>query len=70
MFRLGFLRDTLEKALASGGQVTDEASAVELAGFKPLLVEGHADNIKITRQEDIDLAMYFINNYNVDQWRR
>lgn len=59
MFRLGALRDALLRALESGEQITDEASAMEWAGLKPLLVEGHGDNIKITRQEDVDLAFYF-----------
>jgi len=59
MFRLGELRDALTRALAEGEQITDEASAMEWAGYKPLLIEGHGDNIKITRQEDIDLALYF-----------
>ena len=40
--------------------ITDEASAFELSGYKPLLVEGHADNIKITRPEDLVLASFFL----------
>ena len=59
MFHLGSLRDALSKALGAGVEVTDEASAVEWAGHKPLLVEGHADNIKITRQEDVNLAVFY-----------
>lgn len=59
MFQLGMLQDALSRALASGEQITDEASAMEWAGYKPLLVEGHSDNIKITRQEDIELASCF-----------
>jgi 2-C-methyl-D-erythritol 4-phosphate cytidylyltransferase len=47
-------------ALAAGRLVTDDASAVELLGLRPLLVEGHADNIKITRPEDIPLARFFL----------
>ena len=60
MFRLGLLREALEKALESWVSVTDEASAMEWAGHQPLLVEGHGDNIKITRQEDVGLAQYYI----------
>jgi 2-C-methyl-D-erythritol 4-phosphate cytidylyltransferase len=59
-FRLGLLRRALEEALAVGRLVTDEASAVELLGLRPKLVEGHADNIKITRPEDIPLARFFL----------
>ncbi|HES77018.1 MAG TPA: 2-C-methyl-D-erythritol 4-phosphate cytidylyltransferase [bacterium] len=60
MFRLGVLKQSLEAALAHGFQVTDEASAMELAGFSPRLIEGHADNIKITRPEDLALAEFFL----------
>jgi 2-C-methyl-D-erythritol 4-phosphate cytidylyltransferase len=59
MFRLGMLRDALSKALAAGVSITDEASAMEWAGHKPLLVEGHGDNIKITCPEDLPLAEFY-----------
>ena len=42
MFRLGPLRSALVAARRAGLSVTDEASAVELAGGRPLLVEGSA----------------------------
>jgi len=60
MFRYGLLRAALVKALADGYEVTDESSAIEHAGHRPLMVEGHADNIKITRSEDLPLAEYFL----------
>lgn len=60
MFRFALLRDALRGALAQGALVTDEAAAVELAGMRPRLVEGHADNIKITRPEDLALADFFL----------
>lgn len=53
MFRLGALRDALVGALKAGAAVTDEASALEWAGFSPRLVEGRSDNLKITRPEDL-----------------
>ncbi|PAU89629.1 2-C-methyl-D-erythritol 4-phosphate cytidylyltransferase [Pseudomonas sp. WN033] len=53
MFRLGALREALASALAAGVTITDEASAMEWAGHAPRLVEGRADNIKITRPEDL-----------------
>lgn len=56
MFRLGALRDALAAAFARGLAVTDEAEAMELAGARPRLVEGHDDNVKITRREDLALA--------------
>ncbi len=56
VFRYGLLRKTLTDAIAAGVLVTDEASALELAGFAPRLVRGRADNIKITFPEDLPLA--------------
>ncbi len=53
MFRLGMLRDALA---VSGAAVTDEASAVEAAGFAPKLVRGSVENIKVTWPEDLELA--------------
>lgn len=62
MFRFGILTDAIERALEAGYQVTDEASAMEFAGYLPLLVEGSADNIKITRPEDLALAEFYLSN--------
>lgn len=61
MFRLEALRTALDAALASGAAITDEASAMEFVGEKPLLVEGSAMNIKITRPEDLDVAEVYLN---------
>jgi 2-C-methyl-D-erythritol 4-phosphate cytidylyltransferase len=60
MFRLGLLVAALRDAIRCGDLVTDEASAVERLGHWPRLVEGHADNIKITRAEDLPLALFFL----------
>ena len=60
MFRLHLLRDALNKAIDDGFLVTDEASAVEHAGYQPKLVEGRADNIKITTPEDLSLAEFYL----------
>lgn len=60
MFRFSLLKNALESALNNNDIITDEASAVELSGYQPLLVEGHADNIKITRPEDLVLASFFL----------
>lgn len=60
MFRLGMLHAALGDALEAGALVTDESSAMERAGHRPLLVEGGAGNIKITRPEDLDLAEFFL----------
>lgn len=60
MFRFGKLRHALEQAIEDQALVTDESSAMELAGHEPVLVEGHADNIKVTRPEDLALATFYL----------
>ncbi len=53
MFRIGTL---LAALVAAGDAVTDESSAMEAQGFKPLLVNGSAQNFKVTYPEDFALA--------------
>lgn len=53
MFRIGELQRALEHA---GDGVTDEASAVEARGGRPLLVPGDAENLKLTWPADFALA--------------
>lgn len=60
MFRLGVLLKALTQALTKGLLVTDDASAMELAGYAPRLLEGRSDNIKITRPEDLALAEFYL----------
>lgn len=57
MFRLGALRDAMAARRADGfAGITDEASAMELAGHAPLLVAGSAHNFKLTYPQDFALA--------------
>lgn len=56
LFPLRRLREALETALAEGIAVTDESSAMEARGERPLLVEGAADNIKLTHPADLPLV--------------
>ena len=53
MFRIGLLMHALERA---GTQVTDEATAVESLGHRPLLVPGGTQNFKVTYPDDFALA--------------
>jgi 2-C-methyl-D-erythritol 4-phosphate cytidylyltransferase len=53
MFRIGELQQAL---LAAGDAVTDESSALEFMGQRPLLVEGSAQNFKVTYPQDFALA--------------
>ena len=54
MFRAGELQSALKQAAFAGFVVTDEASAMEFVGYKPLLVPGSGRNAKITWPEDFD----------------
>lgn len=57
MFRIAPLHAALAARAASGfAGITDEASAMEAAGSRPLLVRGSAHNIKVTWPEDFALA--------------
>lgn len=60
LFPTALLTEALQQALAQGVAVTDEASAMEWAGWPVLLVQGHADNIKITQAEDLALAAFYL----------
>lgn len=60
MFRYGLLVRALEHAVENSLAVTDEASAMELAGHRPVLVEGRPDNLKITLPADLALAGFIL----------
>ncbi len=60
MFPLALLVNALTAALDNGVAITDEASAIEHQGLQPKMVVGRADNIKITRPEDMPLAALFL----------
>ena len=60
MFPLGLLHAALQQAIDTEQLVTDEARAMELAGYRPRMVEGCADNIKITRHDDMGLAELYL----------
>lgn len=60
LFRRGELTRALGDALAAGIAVTDEAMAMERAGFAPLLVEGAENNVKVTTPADLALAEFLL----------
>ena len=62
MFALGKLHAALEDAIRLEADVTDEASAMELAGFKPLLVEGATRNFKVTHPADWELMQLLLSS--------
>ncbi len=60
MFRLGELREALRHALGQGLAVTDEASAMEMAGYPVQLVPGSGRNLKVTVPADLQLATWYL----------
>ncbi len=56
LFDSKLLLNALEQARESKQLMTDDASAMEAMGYRPSLVEGSGDNIKITRPGDLALA--------------
>lgn len=59
-FPLESLATALSKALKEKVVITDEASAMEWAGYPVKLVEGNDRNIKITRPNDLSLAQHYL----------
>ncbi|SFM49249.1 2-C-methyl-D-erythritol 4-phosphate cytidylyltransferase [Marinobacter zhejiangensis] len=60
MFRYGDLKQALEQAVENQCVVTDEASAIEMAGATPRIVEGRPDNIKVTLPADLAMAEFIL----------
>ncbi len=60
MFRLGLLTTALEQMKKNNEVFTDEAAAIESIGYKPKIVPGSPDNIKITTSEDLLLAEFYL----------
>ena len=55
MFCLKRLHDAIEEGIRLEADITDEASAMELSGSSPLLIEGASRNFKVTHPADWDL---------------
>ncbi|MDH3761330.1 MAG: 2-C-methyl-D-erythritol 4-phosphate cytidylyltransferase [Gammaproteobacteria bacterium] len=65
VFHLQVLLNALKRVNDEGIAVTDDAQAVELAGYSPALVAGNADNLKITTPGDMALAeLIWLNQRN------
>ncbi len=60
MFRYAALKHALQEAADKGWIMTDDASAMELQGMQPKIIAGRADNLKITRPEDLALAQFYL----------
>ena len=57
MFRFGLLYESLRTA----GAVTDEAGAIEAAGYSPRLIRSDVTNLKVTFPGDLGLAELILN---------
>lgn len=58
-----FQNKALLKAISSAKdpqKITDESSAMEMAGEPVAIVEGRSDNLKVTREEDLQLAELYL----------
>ncbi len=60
MFGIELLINAIEYAVKQNIAITDEASAIESLGHSPIVVVGHADNIKITIPQDLELAHLYL----------
>ncbi|MGQ0622540.1 MAG: 2-C-methyl-D-erythritol 4-phosphate cytidylyltransferase [Panacagrimonas sp.] len=60
LFRLDLLRAALQECEERNLEVTDEASAMERAGYKPRLIRGRESNLKVTYPEDLLLAEFWL----------
>lgn len=60
LFPLQPLARALRQCDKDGVEVTDEAGAMERAGYKPRLVRGRESNIKVTYPEDLRLAEFWL----------
>lgn len=59
MFRYGVLKQALERTQGNPA-ITDEASALEWLSLPVRIVEGRADNLKITQPDDLALARFYL----------
>jgi 2-C-methyl-D-erythritol 4-phosphate cytidylyltransferase len=60
MFGLKRLHDAIEEGIRLEADITDEASAMELAGLSPLLIEGATCNFKVTHPADWELMQFIL----------
>lgn len=65
-FQVGLLKQALQTAFEQNITITDEASAMEYAGYTPRLITGRSDNLKITRPEDLALAEFYLTRGNTE----
>jgi 2-C-methyl-D-erythritol 4-phosphate cytidylyltransferase len=60
VFIYDVLMESIKTSINRRYTCTDEASAVELSGYAPRIIQGSSKNIKVTVPEDIQLANLFL----------
>lgn len=66
IFDSSLIKGALTKAISEGWSITDDASAVEKMGIKILVVDGSAENIKLTSPIDFYIAEKILDNRGVE----
>jgi 2-C-methyl-D-erythritol 4-phosphate cytidylyltransferase len=64
VFKYPLLEEAFRLAAASGVYQTDDSALVEAAGYKVRIVEGDAENFKITVPSDLLVAESIVRNWN------
>ncbi len=64
-FRRFVILDAYRQAEHNNWQATDDAGLAEAAGYPVYVLPGNFNNIKITRQEDIDMANAILGNFKL-----
>lgn len=62
MFRFGILMQALQDSIAKNYLVSDEAQAIERMNLPVRIIEGCADNIKITSTNDLEHAKRYLSH--------
>ena len=65
MFKYAKLYSAINDVLEKDNVVTDEAMAIELSGFRPLLVKGEQENIKVTHKDDLKYIANYLSEMNL-----
>ncbi len=60
LFPAGLLKQALKNGIKQDLSITDEASAMELAGHTVAMISGSPTNIKVTHPDDLPLAEFYL----------